>query len=115
MLTKNDFKQAILEIIEDSKYKEKITEIGEYRPMTGLEKDVWWREYVIRNCRAKYLKNAVADFSWYKFLLLDVLTFFVAIAILSLFILYKALNIGNNARELLLITQIKRRLFSIIA
>lgn len=91
-LTKKDFKRAILEIIKNPKYKEKITEIakiGEDQPMTGLEKAVWWTEYVIRNRGAKYLKSADADFPWLKFLLLDVLILFVTIIVLFSFILYK--------------------------
>lgn len=91
-LTKNTFKQAIIEIIENPKYKDKITEISktaEDQPMTGLEKAIWWTEYVIRNRGAEYLKSTDADFPWYKFLLLDVFTFFVALIAFSYFILYK--------------------------
>lgn len=97
-LTKNDFKQAIIEIIENTKYKEKITEIsriGEDQPMTGLEKAVWWTEYVIRNRGAKYLKSTDADFPWYQFLLLDVISFFVVIIALFIFISYQTLKYFN--------------------
>lgn len=57
--------------------------------MTGLEKAVWWTEYVIRHRGAPYFRSAAIDMSWYEYLLLDVILFLFATASLVLYILYK--------------------------
>ncbi|KAJ8948059.1 hypothetical protein NQ314_008485 [Rhamnusium bicolor] len=44
-------------------------------PMTGLEKAVWWTEYVIRNKGAKHLRNPAADLPFYQYYLIDVISF----------------------------------------
>lgn len=80
-----------------NRYKQKATEIGKLlkdQPMTGLEKVVWWTEYVIRNQGAPYLKNPRADVSWSEFLILDVITFLFSILFIALFIVYKISQYG---------------------
>lgn len=57
--------------------------------MTGLEKAVWWTEYVIRNRGAPYLRNPRADVSWSEFLVLDVVAFLFFILCTASFIVYK--------------------------
>lgn len=57
--------------------------------MTGLEKVVWWTEYVIRNQGAPYLKNPRADISWSEFLILDVVAFLFSLLIVALLVFYK--------------------------
>lgn len=97
-LTKQDLKDMIVEIIENSKYKEeisKISQIGGDQPMDGLEKAVWWTEYVIRNRGAGYLKNNDFDFPWYRFLLLDVICFLFTVIVFGLYVLYKLVKLLN--------------------
>lgn len=43
--------------------------------MTGLEKAVWWTEYVIRNKGAKLLRNPIRDLPLYQYYFLDVIGF----------------------------------------
>lgn len=57
--------------------------------MTGLEKVIWWTEYVIRNKGAAYLRNPRADVSWSEFLILDVLTFLLFILLAVSFLVYR--------------------------
>lgn len=57
--------------------------------MTGLEKVVWWTEYVIRNQGAKYLRNPRADVSWAEFLILDVVAYLFSIFVVVLLVTYK--------------------------
>ncbi|KAF5269280.1 hypothetical protein FQR65_LT02581 [Abscondita terminalis] len=87
-LNKDDFKRKIMEVIENAKYgyKEKVTEIGtliQDQPMTGLEKVVWWTEYVLRHKGAKHLRSPFLDVPIYQLLLLDVL-FVVVVSIILL-------------------------------
>lgn len=51
-------------------------------PMTGLEKAVWWTEYVIRNKGAKHLRNPAVDIPLYQYFLLDVIGFLLLTIIL---------------------------------
>lgn len=97
-LSKKHLNEAISEIIEKPKYKEeisKISQIGGDQPMDGLDKAVWWTEYVIRNRGAEYLKNNDFDFPWYRFLLLDVISFLFIVMLVGLYVLYKFLNLLN--------------------
>lgn len=51
-ITKDDLKAAIMEVIHNPKYKNNakyIAEILQDEPMTGLDKAIWWIEYVIRH------------------------------------------------------------------
>lgn len=77
-LTKELFKETILEVINNRKYKDKAIEIADlFRDveMTGLEKVVWWTEYVIRNKGAKLFRNPIIDLPFYQYYLLDVIGF----------------------------------------
>lgn len=90
-LTKEGFKNSILEIINNPKYKEKTKELNDLlhdRPMTGLESAVWWTEYVIRHKGAPYFRNRVIDMPWYEYFLLDVIGFLLLIAAIATFVLY---------------------------
>lgn len=59
------------------------------QPMSGLEKVVWWTEYVIRNKGAPYLRNPRADVTWAEFLILDVVSFLFGILTVVLYVVYK--------------------------
>lgn len=78
-----------------NRFKAKATEIGRLikdQPMSGLEKVVWWTEYVIRNKGASFLRNPRVDVSWTELLILDVVLFLFAILFTSLFIFYKIIS-----------------------
>ncbi|KAI7815683.1 UDP-glucuronosyltransferase [Rhyzopertha dominica] len=90
-LTRDKFKTAILEIVENPAYKEKIKKINELmidQPMTGLEKFLWWTEYVLRHKGAPYFRNRVVDMPWYEYFLLDVIGFLLFVAFLIVFVVY---------------------------
>lgn len=59
--------------------------------MTGLEKSVWWIEYVIRNNGTKELRNPAAKLPFYQYYALDVigllLTVTIAMAIIVIIVL----------------------------
>ncbi|KAG5875842.1 hypothetical protein JTB14_012962 [Gonioctena quinquepunctata] len=63
-------------------YKENVKKISRLIrdvDKTGLERAVWWTEYVIRNKGADHLKSPVADTPAYQFYLLDVYGVLIAI------------------------------------
>lgn len=49
--------------------------------MTGLEKAVWWTEYVLRHKGAKHLRSPALDLPAYQYYLLDVLGFCLAVIV----------------------------------
>ncbi|KAK4872661.1 hypothetical protein RN001_014690 [Aquatica leii] len=85
-MTKESFKKAILEVIINPKYKNRIMELAklaEDQPMNGIEKAVWWIEYVIRHKGTTHLRSPYLDMHAYQFLYLDVIaTFGLAFLIL---------------------------------
>ncbi|XP_031330447.1 UDP-glucuronosyltransferase 2B17-like [Photinus pyralis] len=95
-LRKEDLKAAISEVITNPKYKKRIIELAalaQDQPMTGLEKAVWWTEYVIRHKGAKHLRSPLLDIPWYQYLLLDVIGVLLSFFTLLLFILYLILRL----------------------
>lgn len=57
--------------------------------ISGLDKAVWWTEYVIRHRGAKILQSNVPQLPYYQYYLLDVMATFFFILIVILFIEYK--------------------------
>ncbi|XP_031331172.1 UDP-glucuronosyltransferase 2B2-like [Photinus pyralis] len=86
-LQKEEFKSAIIEVITNPRYKKKVTELAELasdQPMTGLERAVWWTEYVLRHKGAKHLRSPFLEIPTYQYLLLDVIcVLLVILAVLS--------------------------------
>ncbi|KAF5287657.1 hypothetical protein FQR65_LT12185 [Abscondita terminalis] len=99
-LEKDHFKETILELIRNPSYRNRIRELAdlsEDQPMTGLERAVWWTEYVLRHKGAKHLKSPVFDIPWYQYYLLD-----VALVLLSVFlvIVYVFIVILRTVRKI---------------
>lgn len=63
-------------------------------PMKGIDKAVWWIEYVIRHKGAKHLRSPSMDIPWYQYLLLDVMAVILSTLLLLIFIIYKMLKIS---------------------
>lgn len=60
---------------------------------TGLEKAVWWIEYVIRNKGAVHFRNRVIDMSWFEYLVLDVHAFLAVIGFLLIYVVCKMIQL----------------------
>lgn len=56
-------------------------------PATSLERAVYWVEYVIRHKGAHHLKPASVTLPFYKYILLDVIAFCLAVLVLAVYIL----------------------------
>ncbi|KAF2893560.1 hypothetical protein ILUMI_12614 [Ignelater luminosus] len=86
-LDKETFKETIQEIINNPKYRSKVKELADLasdQPMTGLEKAVWWTEYVIRHKGARHLRSPLLDIPSYQYYLLDVIGFCLGIIIVAI-------------------------------
>jgi len=62
------------------------------RPMSPVESVVYWTEYVLRHKGASHLKSQALNLTWYQYLLIDVISTFLVIAFIGLFIIYYGLK-----------------------
>ncbi|KAK9886015.1 hypothetical protein WA026_014801 [Henosepilachna vigintioctopunctata] len=93
-LTKEIFRNAIEEVINNHLYKINLINTAELFTdveMTGLEKVVWWSEYVIRNKGAKILKSTGVPF--YQYYMLDVMVFILLMILTFLFLSKKCFSL----------------------
>lgn len=77
----------------------KIRAILEDQPMKGMEKIIWWIEYVLRHNGTSHLRDSSAALPWYQYYLLDVISILLLFCILSLYIPYKIVTLLNNFRR----------------
>ncbi|XP_030763758.1 UDP-glucuronosyltransferase 1-7-like [Sitophilus oryzae] len=90
-LTVETLRSYILEVINNISYAEnaaKFDALMKDQPQDGLEKAVWWIEYVIRHRGAKHLRSTAVDLPWWKYLMLDVFALILAIVLATVFIFY---------------------------
>ncbi|KAJ8930797.1 hypothetical protein NQ314_016374, partial [Rhamnusium bicolor] len=109
-ISKELFKETILEVINNPVYRNRTKEISELIKdveMTGLEMAVWWTEYTLRTNGSRHLRSPLVDLPLYKFYLLDVIIFVLAILSVFLFVIVRVVNFfiaitfrkGKNKRE----------------
>ncbi|EFA00947.2 2-hydroxyacylsphingosine 1-beta-galactosyltransferase-like Protein [Tribolium castaneum] len=91
---KEILKKSIEDILNNEKYKksaEKLSILLKEQPVSGLNQTVKWIEYVLKYKGAKFLKPA--QIPTYQYLLIDVLTFFVALFIFSAYFSFVCLKL----------------------
>ncbi|XP_039477171.1 UDP-glucuronosyltransferase 2A1-like isoform X1 [Oreochromis aureus] len=91
-MTTEDLRDAINTVINDKSYKEnamRLSSIHHDRPMSALEEAVFWIEFTLRNKGAKHLRVQAHELTWYQYLSLDVLGFFLTVDLLLIFIFIK--------------------------
>ncbi|KAJ8980274.1 hypothetical protein NQ317_005132 [Molorchus minor] len=75
------------ELLNNSKYRDNVrkrSKLFHDRPMKPMESAVYWIEYVIRNGGASHLMVAGVGLPWYKYHLVDVVSFILGVAVLLL-------------------------------
>lgn len=90
-ITEKSLKSKIDEIIGNQKFSIKAKEISKLlndNPVTPMNEAMFWIEYAVRFNGAPHLKSEGVNLPWYKFLLLDVVAFYLAV----LFVIAKALK-----------------------
>ncbi|KAK9892164.1 hypothetical protein WA026_018366 [Henosepilachna vigintioctopunctata] len=81
-LTGDILRDTILKVAGDEKYRIRARELRSIfldQPQTGLERIIWWSEYIIRHKGAKHLKSPSADISLYEYFMLDILAIILSI------------------------------------
>ncbi|KAK5641753.1 hypothetical protein RI129_010300 [Pyrocoelia pectoralis] len=105
-LERKQFKETILEVINNPSYRntiKKLAELAQDQPMTGIEKAVWWTEYVLRHKGAKHLRSPLLDIPWYQYLLIDVIGILLLSLSVTLFLIIFTIRT--------LVRRVKRKLF----
>lgn len=59
--------------------------------MTGLQRAVWWTEYVLRGGSTKHLRGSVSKMPFYKYYLLDIIGLTVTVVIITFYLLVNVL------------------------
>ncbi|KAL3285047.1 hypothetical protein HHI36_019174 [Cryptolaemus montrouzieri] len=94
-LTVETLEDAILRIMRNESYKQNVIKAEKLMndlPTNGLNKAVWWIEYVIRHKGAPHLRSPALDIPWYQYLLLDVFALVVPILVVLIYIYYKIMK-----------------------
>ncbi|XP_034413671.1 UDP glucuronosyltransferase 5 family, polypeptide G1 [Cyclopterus lumpus] len=81
-ITKEDFLEALKDILETPSYRENIQRLSQLhrdRPMSPMDTAVFWIEYVIRNKGAAHLQSAGFNLPWYSYFCLDVAILIMAL------------------------------------
>lgn len=81
----------------------KIASLITDQPMTGLERAVWWTEYVIRHGGAQHLRNPALDLPWYQYFLLDVIGFTFLVFLIIIYSLVKFISVSNRMVNCLIV------------
>ncbi|XP_072401507.1 UDP-glucosyltransferase 2-like [Diabrotica undecimpunctata] len=87
--------ESIMELINNESYKRRVKKTAillKDEPMSGLEKAIWWIEYVIRHKGAKHLWHPNLDLPLYKYFLLDVFGFLLLVIFVLSYMIYMVCN-----------------------
>ncbi|KAL3288261.1 hypothetical protein HHI36_002710 [Cryptolaemus montrouzieri] len=86
-ITQDVLRNTILKVAEDEKYRLKAQELRNIfldQPGTGLEKVIWWCEYVLRHKGAEHLRSPGADISLYEYFMLDVFAVILTVIVVTI-------------------------------
>uniref|UniRef100_A0A8C9X2U8 UDP-glucuronosyltransferase n=1 Tax=Sander lucioperca TaxID=283035 RepID=A0A8C9X2U8_SANLU len=81
-LTKEDFLEALKDILETPSYRNNIQRLSQLhhdQPMSPMDTAIFWIEYVIRNKGAAHLQSAGFSLPWYSYFCLDVAVLIMAL------------------------------------
>lgn len=88
-LTYEALEAAIQEVIQNDSYKtttKRLYDIATDQPMTGVDKAVWWVEYMLRHKDGKHLRSTEFGMPTYQYYMLDVAGFIIGVLVLILVI-----------------------------
>ncbi|XP_076006897.1 UDP-glucuronosyltransferase 2C1 [Genypterus blacodes] len=92
LMTTEDFRDTINTVINDPSYKENIMRLSRIhhdRPISPLDEAVFWIEHTLRHKGAKHLRVKAHELTWYQYHCLDVLVFFLTIALILILVFVK--------------------------
>ncbi|CAH0395930.1 unnamed protein product [Bemisia tabaci] len=93
-ITNETINDAVQEMLKPE-YAERAKELARLfhdRPMSAMDTAVYWIEYVIRSKGARKLRSAAVDLTFYQYLLLDVILFYVISVICIVYLIFYLLG-----------------------
>ncbi|VVC33308.1 Hypothetical protein CINCED_3A004360 [Cinara cedri] len=91
-LTENTFERDVGLVLNEPSFKEnamRMSLIFNDRPLTSIDKAVYWVEYVIRHKGAHHLRSPAVELVWYQYYSLDIFAFIISIILFLIFIFYR--------------------------
>jgi glucuronosyltransferase len=91
-VTEESLSWHIEEMLTNQKYSKRAKEVAKIlndNPIKPMDEAMYWIEYVIRHKGAKHLQSAATQLSWFQYLSLDIIGFFIAIFVGSSLIFLK--------------------------
>lgn len=74
----------------------KAKKILEDQPLKGVDKAVWWIEYVLRHGDVSHLRSPAAKMSFFEYFMIDVVLFLLFIVIAVYFVIVKLVSTVKN-------------------
>ncbi|XP_033181603.1 UDP-glucuronosyltransferase 2B15-like [Mastacembelus armatus] len=105
-LTKEDFLEALKDILETPSYRKNIQQMSQLhrdKPISPMETAIFWIEYVIRNKGAAHLQSAGFSLPWYSYFCLDVAVLIMALiggSVWALILVCRTLCCRKSRRKL---------------
>ncbi|XP_050519783.1 UDP-glucosyltransferase 2-like isoform X2 [Daktulosphaira vitifoliae] len=87
-LTEKKMENYVNRILTDKKYSEnakRVSAIFRDKPMSAVDKAIYWVEYVIRHNGAHNLKTAAVHLPWYQYYLIDVIVLMMSIVVIIIY------------------------------
>lgn len=78
----------ILNYFRFTENAKRMSSIFHDRPISTLDKAVYWVEYVIRHKGAHHLRSPAVDLTWYQYYLLDVIALILSVIFVFVFMCY---------------------------
>ncbi|VVC99403.1 unnamed protein product [Leptidea sinapis] len=104
-----DLRSAISEVIENRSYRDNIVKLRHIindEPQKGLDKAIWWTEYVLRHGGAKHLRSPAANMSWMEYYEVKlILTVISIILVLVTLIMYSIITIYKYIVKMTLLSR----------
>ncbi|XP_046972410.1 UDP-glucosyltransferase 2-like [Vanessa cardui] len=98
-LTEAQLKNAIETIITNNSFRENIVKLRNTmrdRPLSPLERAVWWTEHVLRHKGAAHLRSPAAHMHWTEYYAMDLVLFilgaFVTLVLILMFVIRMVLS-----------------------
>ncbi|XP_050427170.1 UDP-glucosyltransferase 2-like [Adelges cooleyi] len=91
LLSREYLSDAINTIITNSSYQtnaKKLSQRFKDRQLNATETAVYWTEYVIRHKGARHLRTAAVGMPWWKYYLVDVISFITIVIFAVLYVIY---------------------------
>lgn len=94
-ITETSLKWALNELLENPKYTEIVRGVSKQfrgRPIPPLNESIYWIEYIIEHKGADHIQSSAKNMSWFSFMLLDIMLFFVVIAGVLIYLISAVLS-----------------------